>query len=306
MLLERSRSRSGSSTTGGEFGGGAMPLLCLKAASDLSPAREAFLRDIASRDSLPKDRRAFAMLALAEYLSLRYDTVVDGGPASWQKPKTEEERYYRGRVAPEWIAYASETKGDPEVFKTESIELFRQILNKYADTPFTVTAPNVRDLKTIGDKARKSLHALEHLYVGAPAPDFSAIDLNGNPLNLADYRGKVVLLSFWFPTCGPCIAMVPQELQLIEKYRDAPFALIGVCRTSEVAWAKKVAAEHGMIWSSINDGKPGQVTDAYNIQAWPTFYLIDAEGRIASKDAPSTRLDEMIAILVERARQPAP
>jgi peroxiredoxin len=248
---------------------------------------------------LPGDAEAFALLALAEYLGDRYELGQRGSPADWPVPKEEFDKYMRDRIAPEWIAYASNV--NIEAARAESITLFRQALDQYADTPFKLTAPGFRDLKTIGDKARKSLHALEHLYIGAPAPDFDARDLDGNPLRLADCRGKVVLLSFWFTGCGPCIGMVPKEQALVEKYRDQPFALIGVCQDEDAATAKKTAAEHGMNWPSIHDGRPGWVTNTYNVLAWPSFYLIDADGKIVDKHSEWEELEVKIVELVTQA-----
>jgi thiol-disulfide isomerase/thioredoxin len=52
--------------------------------------------------------------------------------------------------------------------------------------------------------------------------------LDGEKLPLKGYRGKVVLLVFWASWCGPCMAVVPNEREIVEKLKDRPFALIGV------------------------------------------------------------------------------
>jgi peroxiredoxin len=275
--------------------------LCLVAEQYNSPAREDFLRAMAQRTDLPGDAEAYALLALAEYLGRRYEQIQTSQAFASNEPADEFHKFLRDRMTPQWKAYVH--SGDAEALRSESIQLFHRVLDLYAETPFTLTSPGFRDLSTIGDKARKTLHALEHLYLGAPAPDFDARDLNGNPLRLADYRGKVVLLSFWFTGCGPCIAMVPKEQELMEKYRDQPFALIGVCQDVDVEVSQKTAAEHGMTWPSIHDGTPGRVTNAYNILSWPSFYLIDANGKIASKDAPWEELEKQMAKLVGHAKQ---
>lgn len=266
-------------------------LLCLEATQYESPAREVFLRKMAGRKDLRDDAEAYALLALAEYLHKRSERRE-----VWDEPTGEFNKHIRKSDAPEWGDYFF--NADSEAARAESIELCRQVIAKYADKPFMLTAGGFRDLRTFGDKARKSLHALEHLYVGAPAPEFEACDLNGRPIRLTDYRGKVVVLSFWFPGCGPCIAMAPKEQNLVEKYRDQPFALIGVCRDDDVTAAKKVADEHGMAWPSVDDGQPGQVTDAYNVLSWPTFHVVDAEGKISALDASWEKVEETVATII--------
>ena len=50
-----------------------------------------------------------------------------------------------------------------------------------------------------------------NLAVGKPAPEIEGVDVDGKPLKLSDYKGKVVVLVFWGSWCGPCMAQVPHE-----------------------------------------------------------------------------------------------
>jgi peroxiredoxin len=274
----------------------AIAQLCLEATHYETPAREEFLRKMIRRTNLSDNAKAYALLALAEYLAKRSEIHT-----AWDLPSNKFEEHLRAAHASQWTDYYF--NADVKKSREESIDLLKHVIAEHAERPFTLTAGGFRDLNTFDDKARKSLHALEHLYVGAPAPDFDARDLHGKPLRLADYRGRVVLLSFWFTGCGPCIGMVPKEQELTEKYRDKQFALIGVCRDSDAAISKKTAGEHGMNWPSIHDGSPGRVTDDYNVLSWPSFYVIDADGKIAAKDASWEMAEETIARLVSTTRQ---
>jgi thiol-disulfide isomerase/thioredoxin len=89
------------------------------------------------------------------------------------------------------------------------------------------------DGTTLADLARPELDELRRLSVGKIAPEIEEQDLDGQKLRLSDYRGKVVVLTFWGTWCGPCMAMVPDERKLVERYAAKPFAIVGVNSDSD-------------------------------------------------------------------------
>jgi thiol-disulfide isomerase/thioredoxin len=64
--------------------------------------------------------------------------------------------------------------------------------------------------------------------VHSAAPDFSLQDLDGKQLDLANYRGRVVLLDFWATWCTPCRGEIPHFVELQDKYRDRGLQVIGI------------------------------------------------------------------------------
>jgi thiol-disulfide isomerase/thioredoxin len=274
-----------------------VPTLCLESVMYFAPHREEFLRGLLKQDNLSREHTGFATLALAEMLAHRYE-FIEANESRAQSPPTDEfAKYMKLRLAPNWgkelqPQYAAQ-------YKEESIQLFKVVLDRYSDVPCTISMPYFRRIAKLGDKAEKSLHALVHLSIGAEAPDIMGRDLSGNSLKLRDYRGRVVLLSFWFTGCGPCIAMIPKEKELVEKFKHEPFALLAVCADGDPELARKTVEDHGMGWSCLYDGENGLIARDYNVLSWPTFYLLDKNGRIAAKDLDRDHMDVQIAKLLD-------
>jgi len=132
----------------------------------------------------------------------------------------------------------------------------------------------------------------QHASVGEPsvkaadkrnvAADFSLKDVNGKTVRLSDYRGKVVLLDFWATWCGPCKIEIPWFIEFERKYKDRGFSVIGVSMDDEGWEAVKpfLARMRVNYRVVIGDDETGQ---AYGgVDALPTTFLIDRDGRIAA------------------------
>ena len=145
-----------------------LPMLCCNAVEYFGPAQERFLRGLLKREDLSRESAGFATVALGELLAHQCEYLDIVQTQETASPPDDWSKYVESRRAPDWgkdLVPANAAK-----FKAESIELFRNALARYADVPVTITAPYFRDLKFLGEKASKSLHALEHLSLGSEAP----------------------------------------------------------------------------------------------------------------------------------------
>lgn len=113
------------------------------------------------------------------------------------------------------------------------------------------------------------------------APDVSLRDMDGNMVQLSDFKGKVIILNFFASWCPPCRQEIPDFVGLQKQYADQGFAMIGVSLTSADdvrPFAKKMGINYTVL---VGDDK---AEAAYGpIRSIPTTFLIDKEFNIAKK-----------------------
>ena len=96
----------------------------------------------------------------------------------------------------------------------------------------------------------------------------------------------------------------PHERSLVKQLAGQPFALIGVNSDKEIEVAREAVEELNINWRSFWNGEKGTfgpIATKWNINSWPTTYLIDAKGVIRFKDLRDEKLDEAIEKLMAEA-----
>jgi len=80
--------------------------------------------------------------------------------------------------------------------------------------------------------------------------------------------------------------MIPHERSLVKRLESEPFALIGVNSDDDRAGLTRLVAQEEIAWRSFWDGgsRHGPIATRWNVTAWPTIYVLDAEGRIRFKE----------------------
>lgn len=119
-----------------------------------------------------------------------------------------------------------------------------------------------------------------------PAPEFAGIErwFNSAPLQLADLKGKVVLVEFWTYSCINCIHVTPHVKEWYRRYRDQGLVVVGV-HTPEYEEEHdpaqvQAAIERFGIEYPVAQDNGYRTWEAYGNRYWPAAYLIDREGRI--------------------------
>jgi len=132
------------------------------------------------------------------------------------------------------------------------------------------------DLRKTDRESRKK-EALEGM-LDKPAPDFSLVDLYGNPVALSGLAGNVVILDFWATWCGPCRLTMP----LLQEFHDArgddmKYYAVNIWE-DDTTKVRPYLSKYGYTFNSLF-GSSGTATD-FGIKGIPTLLMIDKLGTI--------------------------
>jgi peroxiredoxin len=125
-------------------------------------------------------------------------------------------------------------------------------------------------------------HAEDAAFLGKPAPmNFTIKDMNGVDVNLASFKGKVVLLNFWATWCGPCKLEIPWLVDLQEQHKGN-LVVLGFSVDDTVEKMQPYATSMSINYPLLVGLGREDVQDAYGpLWALPMTVIIDREGNIA-------------------------
>lgn len=138
---------------------------------------------------------------------------------------------------------------------------------------------------------------LKTLAVGSPFPDFSETDLDGKPISVGNFKGKVVLVDFWATWCGPCVGELPNVLKAYEKYHGKGFEIVGVSLDSDKDKLTTFLKAKNMTWQQFFDGKgwKNKVAEKYQVHSIPATYLVDKDGKLIASNLRGDALETALA-----------
>ncbi|TCD10728.1 AhpC/TSA family protein [Pedobacter frigidisoli] len=142
-----------------------------------------------------------------------------------------------------------------------------------------------------GRVVHKNLGYADLSKVGQPAVNFSAKLLDGSVLNLSSFKdNKYVLLDFWGTWCVKCRKLSPDLIEIYRKLNAKGLEIISIASDRDVkVWKKVIGVDQTGLWKhmllkdAIFDHPADDLINQYSISGYPTFILIDKEGKIAGR-----------------------
>ncbi|MCK7623609.1 TlpA family protein disulfide reductase [Streptomyces sp. RS10V-4] len=131
-----------------------------------------------------------------------------------------------------------------------------------------------------------------------PAPELSGETTTGKHLDVADYKGKVVVINVWGSWCGPCIAEAPNFAKVANEDKDKGVQFVGInTRDSERSQATQFEDEHKVPYPSLFD-PTGKLMlrfpkGSLNPQSIPSTIALDKQGRIAARSIGPLTEDDL-------------
>lgn len=128
---------------------------------------------------------------------------------------------------------------------------------------------------------------------GTTAPDFLSRDINGKPVDLSNFKGKVMVLDFWATWCGPCQAAFPHTEEVARQFRPQGVVVLAVC-TSDVrskfnSWVKANQSKYPNLTFTCDPHERGSDSfderasrKLYGVTGIPTQFVIDRTGKIVA------------------------
>ncbi len=128
--------------------------------------------------------------------------------------------------------------------------------------------------------------------------------LDGTPLDLNDYRGKVVLVEFFFTWHPPCRDELPRMIDAYREYHDRGFEIVAITADPDRKKLEEFIQQEQIPWVTLYetfDTRPQPMARRYGVMSYPTGILVDREGKVVSVRALGDELDRQLEKLFGQA-----
>lgn len=117
---------------------------------------------------------------------------------------------------------------------------------------------------------------------GAKAPDFVLTGMDGNPVELSQFKGKAVVINFWGTFCEPCRLEMPAFQAQYDKWDKDKVVFLGINLGESKITAASFLQQYDITFPTLLDPDE-EIRRRYNVMYYPTTFFVNADGTIHSK-----------------------
>ena len=214
-------------------------------------------------------------LLMSEFIKLQSDRI---DPALSSIAKSHRDAGVRGAAL---YALAARTKRQAELKGdaagcAKAEKLLERVISEYPDVS-TYRGENLENATALLEELKSPVA------ITKKAPAIVGMTISGADFDLSKtIEGKVAVISFSGHWCGPCVAMHPVQKEILEKFPPEKLVVVEI-NSDQPASLEKVRKKietDGLDWIVVTDGSEGPVSEQWHVTAWPTYFVVDAHGRI--------------------------
>lgn len=135
-----------------------------------------------------------------------------------------------------------------------------------------------------------------------PFKDFTLSDPDGRKVTLSNLRGQVVLVNFWYPSCGPCRGEFPYLQNIVQRFSGQPFKVLALnTHPREADKVKPFLEKNGYEFLALQTPGEEWSKQTYGVIGTPANFLIDQQGRVVAQPRlHNTETEERLSMLIEQ------
>jgi peroxiredoxin len=141
--------------------------------------------------------------------------------------------------------------------------------------------------------------------IGIQAPDFHTKDFEGNPVNLSQYEGQIVVMNFWATWNDQCLKELPEIKKLYRKLKGPGIQFIGISSDDNIDDLKGFVRQHNIEWPQIFEGVryKGMMSKLYDVNRIPIMFVLDQEGKVQYIGNKKEKITQIVTALIVRAEK---